>query len=563
MIKKVIFTISILFLSTQIYSDGLGNIPLHDPVYPFLEKSYAYGYIEYISQVRPYTEEQVFDYLQDIESYIIDNKLEPHSVFVQQLGFFKKRYTRKRDTFVTASIGDDSVLMLQPEFAFQADSHINTPGDTIPFISGNIEMSASFGSSFFLSMKMDTMFNYWGWTDRPYKPFQSAHVPDKHVFSYSLDDGSSSFDHKGNHTAGSRELVVTTNMESQLSVDLKYLTLGYNKGSLDIGPSSYANLAMSKDAKPFEYFGFNLPFGKRGMFSWFTGFLYDPVYSAKGLNRRLLAHHRIEYQITDWFLFAIYESVIYNYSFEMAYLNPFSIYYIAEVNQGTETTNKLGGLDFIFRLPKSKVYLSMFVDDWDMKDIFSFNASHNEWIGTLGVRYFDMIPGLDMLFEYTYSSHWMYTHFSDNVTEMSSKSYQHYRSPLGHFLPPNAHMAHLQADYAVDFFLKTGTSFSFIQNGRGDINSPPDWASENALHGVTNYRDIYYSFLDMGKPGFAVQTLLDWGLFGSLFLPDFNLTIRGRYSLVYSFINKTEDWALVDGSTKLDHYVSLDISWLP
>lgn len=562
MIKKMITTLLLLLLCMGLSAEGLRNIPLSNPVYLFLEKAYVYGCIDYISQARPYTESQTLDYLQDIHTYIIENKIDLPASFLENLNYFKEQFNSQRETAVFAEIGENSTLHLQPRFNLHIDSNLVSPGDTIPAFTGDIELSASFDTSFYLSLNMETILNYWGWSNLPYKPYHSPGIPDKYVFAYSLDNGSSGFNHEGTHTAGTHELVVTTNAESQLSVDLEYLTFGFNKGNLDWGPSRVANLALSKQAKPFEYFGFNLPFGDRGMFSWLTGFLYDPTYSSKGLNRRLLAIQRVEYQITDWLLLALYESILYDYTFEMAFINPFTIYYVAEVNQGTETSNKLGGFDLIFRLPKSKIYLAMYSDDWDMKDILSFNASHNEWIGTLGVHYFDLIPDLTLLFEYTYVSHWMYTHFTDPIPNISSKSYQHYLSPLGHFLGPNSHMIHLQGDYDLSLFMNAGSSLSFIQDGRGDINTPPNWGAENTLHGVTDYRDIYYSFLDIGKPGFTVTTIFDWSIFGSLIIPEYDISLKGTYSLEYSFINKTEDWALVEGSPRVDHFISLDISWL-
>ena len=74
---------------------------------------------------------------------------------------------------------------------------------------------------------------------------------------------------------------------------------------------------------------------------------------------RLVTGHRFEYQVTDWLMFSIYETVVYSERFELAYINPFSLYYISEVNQG-DLDNKMGGFDLIFRFASSNLYLSTF-----------------------------------------------------------------------------------------------------------------------------------------------------------------------------------------------------------
>jgi hypothetical protein len=101
------------------------------------------------------------------------------------------------------------------------------------------------------------------------------------------------------------------------------------------------------------------------------------------------------------------------------------------------------------------------------------------------------------------------------------------------------------------------------QNGRGDINTPPDWKAEAALYGVDNYRDIYYAFLDRGMPGFTIDTTIDWSLTGSYAVPRTGITVTGKYSVQYSFSQLTEDMSRIPGSDNVQHYLTLQGKWNP
>ena len=120
-----------------------------------------------------------------------------------------------------------------------------------------------------------------------------------------------------------------------------------------------------------------------------------------------------------------------------------------------------------------------------------------------------------------------------------------------------------ESRYYIDIMSWAGISLWLIQDGRGDINTPPNWAEESALHEVDHYRDIYYSFLDKGKPGFTIDTNVDISLFGNYSFDELGITIEGRYSMQYAFSRRTEDLARVADSENIDHFLTISVSFNP
>jgi hypothetical protein len=157
----------------------------------------------------------------------------------------------------------------------------------------------------------------------------------------------------------------------------------------------------------------------------------------------------------------------------------------------------------------------------------------------------------------------MYTHFTWESVSDVGRSYQHYGAHLGHYLDPNSWMAYLAGRYDFAPQSTAGAAFRIIQNGRGDINAPANWQAESELHGVDDYRDIYYTFLDRGKEGFTIDTTLDWSVSGRHVIPDTGLAVEGEYTVQYSFAQATEDLSIVPDSPLWEHFLSVQVSWTP
>ena len=559
------FMACLLLVSLQVpaTSRDLDYIDTADQVYHFLDQAWAGGYIRYLPQVRPYTREAAVDLLGVViaESTGTDTKMAAWMGNMARQ--HRDRLTDSRRDLLRYEFQRDGFVSVDANVEFNLDSALSRIEDSIVTGVGPFGIGLGLGGVMFLGLDVIPALAYWGWTEEPYPLFGDPVLSDYYVYTQPLESGTGTFNLGGYHELGAKELRILFDTFNQFSLDLDYVKLHAARGTLDWGPGHLANLILSKTAKAYDYISAEMPLGESGRFSWMTGILQDFAYDGGGsIDERLLTAHRIEYQITRWLYLSIYESVVYDFSFELAYLNPLAVYYVTEVTQGSDD-NKLGGADVVFLLPYLKLYISFFADDWDAGRLFAFNNSHNEWAAIFGAHYYGFYPGLSLLLEYSYVSHWMYTHYTWSGISSTGRSYQHYGSHMGHFLEPNSHMLYFESRYDINAESWIILSFWFTQDGRGDINSPPDWGAESALHGVDDYRDIYYSFLDAGKPGFTIDTNLDWSISGNYALPDTGLTFWGKYTIQHEFSQYTEDMSRVPGGEKVEHYLTLAVRWNP
>ncbi|MBU8912811.1 MAG: hypothetical protein KOO61_02225 [Spirochaetales bacterium] len=553
--------IVLLLVCTGItFADSLRYVPLDDPVYDFLEYARVAGRLDSLPRIRPYSQGDVTQMLGEVLESASDSSDEWVSA---RAGEHLARMDGPRQSVVTGHFGEEGTVTVDAGVSLTTDVALNRLRDTIPTFTTPFTLAIGLADDVHISLDVTPAFAYWAWYAQPYRRYDPQLLSDYYTYTYWFDTDTGSFNHSGFHEPGRPSFRIMFETLNQFSVDLDYLRLHAGRQALDWGPSNVSNLLLSGTAKPYDHLGFTMPLGSSGTFSWMTGILQDFAWESGPMEERLLTAHRVGYQITDWLYLAIYESVIYDLSFELAYLNPLSFYYVTEVTQGSDD-NKLGGADVIVNLPNVEFYGSFFADDWDAGRLLSLNSSHNEWAGIMGARTAGLfLPGLALNLELVYLSHWMYTHFTWVDASNVGKSYQHYGTPVGHYLGPNSWMAHLSGRY--DFTAGTWgeTAVRLIQDGRGDINTPPNWTEEAALHEVTDYRDIYYTFLDRGKPGFTVDTTLDWTLSGHHDFPGVGLSLEVDYTVQYSFSQATEDMSRIAGSELLDHYLSLQANWSP
>ena len=567
LVKKIFLAVVFTTLTAlNLFPENLRHIPYNDPVYPFLDKAYAMGWINYLPQMRPYTEGQVLEYLIRIEDTA---GLAELSRFQDRIRDFRRRFQQEQWTLPIIRFGNSGVDLDFP-VTLEGSTRLNNLSDTFLGSSQSIVVQASFADLLYLGLNTRYDESLATWEQAPFRKFFFPQREELAAYHFFLSRGESGFAHLDQlqvlHEPGEIDLFLRMNSISQNTVDLGLGLFTVGREALSWGPSSLANLSLSATSKPYDYLMVQVPFAEKGNFTWFTGILQD--FWGPGLKdnmNKLLSMKRVEFQMFDFFLFAIYEAVIYSMRFELAYLNPLSIYGVSEVRLG-DYDNKLVGFDLVFRFPHVKSYLSFYVDDWDLGAPLNFNYYHNEWAAILGLQLFELLPNLAVNLEYIRLSHWMYTHRDDLIETDNFNRYMHFGSHLGHFLNPNSHMIYLELNYDLSADFNLGTSFWFTQNGgggygdvdgdgdpgndgeydRGDIETPPFWTFEATLPGWPDNQ-----FLDG-----IVENNIDWTIFADLRIPRSRIQVKASYSLEYT-------WNLdkVVGSERWDHILSISAGW--
>lgn len=524
-----------------------------DPVYTLLDRAHAHGWLNYLPQMRPYTETQVYEYLKEIRAHHVQNPGRMSEEVLEKIGEFMKRYRGEKFHLLNADEVMGGSGWIDFGSHFTTNGAFNRLSDTTVRASVDLRGGYGIGDTFFLGFGYNWNFALIPWEIPPYRKFFEPHRYDWVFDTFHLGEGDMSSGRSAIHEPGDIDFSIAGNSESQASIGTRYASFHFGHDVLDWGPSDFANLTLSKTAKPYDFVRLDVPLGKRGHFSWMTGFLQYSIDSrTQDYGKKLVSAHRGEYQLFKWMILAWSETVVYSNRFELGYINPFGLYYLSEMRLG-DYDNKLAGWDVIFRVPPVQFYFSFLADDWDFAKIYSPTYYNNMYGIIGGVEVWDLIPKLKLNLEYTYLSHWMYTHRSDLAESDSYNNYEHYGSNLGHVLQPNSHMVYFEAQYEILPRFFAGTSFWFTQDARGDIDNYADWEEERELYGVEENTDLYYRFLDLGISDVPIETNIDWTVWGEYYIPRFGMKFRASYSLEY-----TKNIDKVAGNNRWDHLFSLE-----
>ncbi|MCL2294631.1 MAG: capsule assembly Wzi family protein [Spirochaetes bacterium] len=535
--KRVIILLAaavlVVSLNAQMHAQTLKHVPHGDPVYRFLDRAYARGWILFLPTTRPFTEQRVHTLLSEV---MFEFMTSPEKFLPRDIEELKSHMSRiEGNRFSLFSIGDDNFsadLNIAPNLGF--NMALDTPRDTATTLGADLVVDFTLADRLYLGLRADQHLVLETGRNSPHRKFHSPHYADWNMFTFNLSRGTEWWNENQLRSEGDTELSIRMNQLNQMTIDLNLATFSFGKNSLSWGPSQFSNNILSHTSKPYEYFLLDLPFGNRISFTWMTGFLRDRMpLRAEIDGRKLITAHKLEFQITRWLMFSIFEAVVYAPRFELAYLNPFALYYISGITTG-DYDNKLGGFGFVFRFAPVVVYWSVYFDDWNFGELFNPRFYNNQLITTLGIRHYDLIPGLTITAEFTYLTHWMYTHplREDGI----SRNYTHFGSHLGHVLGPNSYMIYLDFRYDHSLRLTYGLSFWLTQSGFGSINANArdgmGWDIKGIYSGGP--RNVNYRFLDFGKREFNLETNIDFTLYAEYRIPHHGVRLFAALSTQFT-----------------------------
>ncbi len=540
-----VFLLSAMLIEAE---PSLRQVPLTDEVYRVLSAAKTLGYLDYLSDVRPYSVTAVARYLEKATAGAASSA---PAAFKEELRRHAERFRADDGGLWSAALGEDSKVSVRGETGLNTIAVFGK--DANAFLTtaiGAFDIELSFGDRLYLNQgnEFDLVFYTMDDTDA-YPAIGSARrdLPDYAMYEWKLDTGENGF--ASNALTEKRPLIrLDQNAQTQVSINAEFLTLTLGRGVLDWGPSAYSNLCLSRSAESFDHIGYTIDLGGRGAFSWMTGFLRDSK-----TEKKLVAAHRLEYQLFDWLSLALYESVLYEPRFELAYINPMTTYYGTEVNIG-DWDNKLGGLDAVFTPPGlgAQFYISLFADDWDAGEMLDFSAYHNIGAYMAGARWFSPDAAINVEAEYVYCSHWMYTHRDE--PGYGYNKYTHEGVNFGHVLGPNSHMARLSASWRpAQWPLSFGGVAEFIQKTKFTINDDLFNAGLKDIPDNPYFREgTSYYFLDIGVPGSVLESVAAVTLTADYAPSSWPVTLSASYGVEYA-----HNLANVAGSERWRHLLSL------
>ena len=376
--KKLLLFALITSIALCAFAGQFHTIPLNDSAYRIIRYAELRGIIPIQSDVKPYSLNTVKTLLTEIRNSDKISRSERAEInnLIESL---ESRYGAKSEE----SIFKNGSIVFSGPFGnlkigvkASSDNRVGTDSDEDRIISSRNLVSAFVMGDIKDLISYDVNFSF---------------VIDKlDTAAYNFNDFD--FTSDGQYFIGPLNEVYNLNGEEGIGVGLSFspeITSSFFDDSLRINIGSYrrdwgsgtGNLAISASAHKFEaveiqyepvhWFRFSSLVGSLGVT------LFEDAY---GVNLPTqtnyfdnnLSMHRAEFIFGD-FKVGAFESIVWKKRIELSYINPLSIYWIAQNYQG-DKDSLIGGLDFSYRfLGIGRLYLSLAIDEFtsDFKHLFS------------------------------------------------------------------------------------------------------------------------------------------------------------------------------------------------
>lgn len=197
---------------------------------------------------------------------------------------------------------------------------------------------------------------------------------------------------------------------------------------LTIGHGRYANTVLSDKAPAFPHLRLQFqPFSWLAL-SYVHGTLNSGVYdtvtawhravpsTAAFMNKYYVAH-RVSYNGIRGVEIGAGESVVYGgRGIAARYLIPFIPFRAAQHSEGDLDNLQMWGDISVTRLPWTRLYGSLFIDELALNQLFKDDNIHNWWAWQYGLHVTDLwgkLDNVDLFAEYTRANPWVYRHRYD------------------------------------------------------------------------------------------------------------------------------------------------------
>lgn len=263
----------------------------------------------------------------------------------------------------------------------------------------------------------------------------------------------------------SGRLYNTATINTYLLFKLPWFSLQFGKDKLRWGPGYHGALMISENSRSMDMIKLSASY-KTIKFNSFTAILQD----GEDSSRRYMSGHRIEGFLWNRIGLGFSETIVYGKRFEPGYLNPVTIYLIAEPSYSPDINdNVLASADMRILLNNVELYGEIMVDD------YNFGQGFYHWdnkFGILGGLYITDPLGIkdtDILMEYTFINQYCYTH------EDYINAYKHFDSVIGHQIGTDADDIWFQLKHRFTDKLETTLAYELERHGEGDIKNgnPP------------------------------------------------------------------------------------------
>lgn len=290
----------------------------------------------------------------------------------------------------------------------------------------------------------------------------SLDMRDHGEFGDNVDKAKKFTSQTGRETIGVSNGIEYSDVRAGMSVDFKWGSISFQKDYFTVGNGKFGQLIHSAKAPSYPFLRLELSPVPWLRFNYVHGFLNSDFIDSIGYYQRSNPVFQSDKQrfvkkyfvmnylsFTPWDMvdFSIGNSAVYKGELKPEMFIPFAFYKYLDRDLGKGSIEDSNGQLFfetVLRYPERfKFYYTFFLDVTELRNVFK-SEFWNTWFGiTIGGKYVDaFVTGLDLSFEYSRITPWVYEHKDSTTT------YKHINYDLGHWLGQNSDQFRIQADYA-------------------------------------------------------------------------------------------------------------------
>lgn len=488
--------VGLLLLISVTLANNPVSVPLHDPVYHFLERMETLGFVQNVfNGIKPFSRAQVAKYLKSVAMHRAElTPIDRRRLDDFLLDYRWEMHRNKRNPLVPEGQNWYSPLMnwqtVKKDFhRFFAQNYPEEQNHVFLWETDSDNFYVDYGQGFDYEQRTDALHRSASWQQYSFRGalnnnfgFQffvrlegfrgndSAYIQEHPLLKGGWNETSDYNVHFSDRTGG------------ELAFHTKYFDFRFAQQPISWGYGESGKLILSDNSEPYPYisiskdwgwFKFIALHGKLQSFPQDTladGYRYYPD--------KWLAAHRLELSLWHKITLGMNECFIYGERYaDWAYLIPFN-FYRAVQHKLRDRDNATISLDVEWLAhPGINLYGTLFFDEFRRKKIGT-NWYGNKQAFAAGIWWVDpfKLPNFSLRFEYTAIMPWVYTH------KFLVNSYtSDYRS-IGHWAGPNSEVYyfHLRKDWHAR--LETGIKFQQWKHGE---NYPNENIGGNILLGHT------------------------------------------------------------------------------
>ncbi|HGJ66623.1 TPA: hypothetical protein ENS27_14765, partial [bacterium] len=254
--------------------------------------------------------------------------------------------------------------------------------------------------------------------------------------------------------------------DSYIIFRLPWFDLQFGKDAILWGPGYHGVVGLSAIDPSFSAVKLPIKIWKI-KFTSIVGSLRDNIRDDKGfIIKKYISAHRFEVNPYPGICIGWQEAYVFARDISLDTLNPIMPYQIAEDYFGDIGNNTVEGDIDICLIPNTRIYTSLFLDDYHPNSD-PFKRAGFRWAILGGFLIVDPLgfENFDIRAEYARIEPWVYPHKGIVMKHPIPTSYKHFDTSLGHWIGPNADDLLFEANYYLTKDIQMTASYNRIREG--------------------------------------------------------------------------------------------------